>query len=184
MKRFAVSLVFGLVALSGLATADQRDARLVELFERLHRSEDSREIVHLQSGIWSIWTESAGEESNALMYDGLLAMRGKRYEVALERFDALVKHDAILRKAGTSGRRFFICLAVTKVDCRYQTGTGVGETPLWRLSGLGLCYEALGDEAAAVKAYQLALEAIRISIRCRQKSNGCEKRSTEEYLAT
>ena len=28
------------------------------------------------------------------MYDGLLAMRGKRYEVALERFDALVKHDA------------------------------------------------------------------------------------------
>ena len=93
MKRFAVSLVFGLVALSGLATADQRDARLVELFERLHRSEDSREIVHLQSGIWSIWTESADEESNALMYDGLLAMRGKRHEVALEFFDALVKHD-------------------------------------------------------------------------------------------
>ena len=51
MKRFAVSLVFGLVALSGLATVDQRDARLVDLFERLHRGEDSREIVHLQSGI-------------------------------------------------------------------------------------------------------------------------------------
>ncbi|MED6310862.1 MAG: hypothetical protein VX624_13295, partial [Pseudomonadota bacterium] len=93
MNWFAVSLVFGFVALFGSATADQRDARLVKLFERLHRSEDIREIVHLQSGIWSIWTESADEESNALMYDGLLAMRGKRYEVALEFFDALVKHD-------------------------------------------------------------------------------------------
>ena len=93
MNWFVVSLVFGLVALFGSAMADQRDARLVKLFERLHRSEDSREIVHLQSGIWSIWTESADEESNALMYDGLLAMRGKRHEVALEFFDALVKHD-------------------------------------------------------------------------------------------
>ena len=72
MNWFAVSLVFGFVALFGSATADQRDARLVKLFERLHRSEDSREIVHLQSGIWSIWTESADEESNALMYDCLL----------------------------------------------------------------------------------------------------------------
>ena len=93
MNWFAVSLVFGFVALFGSATADQRDARLVKLFERLHRSEDIREIVHLQSDIWSIWTESADEESNALMYDGLLAMRGKRHEVALEFFDALVKHD-------------------------------------------------------------------------------------------
>ena len=46
MNWFAVSLVCGLVALFGAATAEQRDARLGKLFERLHRSEDSREIVH------------------------------------------------------------------------------------------------------------------------------------------
>ena len=45
MNWFAVSLVFGFVALFGSATADQRDARLVKLFERLHRSEDIREIA-------------------------------------------------------------------------------------------------------------------------------------------
>ena len=38
MNWFAVSLVFGLVALFGSATADQRDARLVKLFEQLHRA--------------------------------------------------------------------------------------------------------------------------------------------------
>jgi len=160
MKRFAVSLALGMVVLSGLAAADQRDARLVELFDRLHRSEDSREIVHLQAGIWSIWTESANEESNALMYDGLLAMRGKRYEIALDRFDALVKHDPDFAEGWNKRATVFYLLG------RYEESIAdikqvlaLEKRHFGALSGLGLCYEALGDEAAAIKAYELALKA-------------------------
>ena len=160
MNWFAVSLVFSLVALFGSATADQRDVRLVKLFERLHRSEDSPEVVHLQSGIWSIWTESADEESNALMYDGLLAMRGKRHEVALKFFDALVKHDPDFAEGWNKRATVLYLLG------RYERSIAdikqvlaLEKRHFGALSGLGLCYEALGDEAAAVKAYQLALEA-------------------------
>ena len=160
MKRFAVSLVFGLVALSGLATVDQRDARLVDLFERLHRSEDSREIVHLQSGIWSIWTESADEESNALMYDGLLAMRGKHYEVVLERFDALVKHDSDFAEDWNKRATvLYLFGRYEELIADIKQVLALEKRHFGALSGLGLCYEALGDEAAAVKTYQLALEA-------------------------
>ena len=155
MNWFAVSLVFGFVALFGSATADQRDARLVKLFERLHRSEDIREIVHLQSDIWSIWTESADEESNALMYDGLLAMRGKRHEVALEFFDALVKHDPDFAEGWNKRATLYYLVGNTDASIEDIKKTlELEPRHFGALSGLGLVYLQQGKLALAEEAFQ------------------------------
>lgn len=162
MKKFAVFLMLSVIALSSLAAADQRDARLGELFSRLHRSEDIREIAHLQAYIWSIWSKDADKKSSAWMYDGLLALRGKRSNIALQRFDELVNYDpdfaegwnkraTVLYFVDFLGRFEESIVDIQKVLVLEKRHFGA-------LSGLGLCYEALGDEEAALEAYQRALQ--------------------------
>ena len=94
------------------------------------------------------------------MYDGLLAMRGKRQlrsSFSMHWSSTIL----ILRKAGTSERRFFICLAVTKGRLPISTGTGVRETPPERFPDSGSVMKRVGDEVAGGESISARIEAIR-----------------------
>lgn len=159
MKQFAVFLMLSVIALSSVAAADQRDARLGELFSRLHRSEDIREIAHLQAYIWSIWSEGADKKSSAWMYDGLLALRGKRFNIALQRFDELVNYDPDFAEGWNKRATVLYFLGRFEESIAdIQKVLVLEKRHFGALSGLGLCYEALGDEEAALEAYQRALQ--------------------------
>ena len=70
------------VVLTGLwsvsALADQTDARLPGLFDRLAMAHNQQEAASLESQIWLIWLESGRDDVNELVGAGTSAMSAGR----------------------------------------------------------------------------------------------------------
>ena len=58
-----------------LASSDQNDPRLDELFEMLRSSQDQGKLVEVEAEIWEIWYDSGNEEVDAMMALGSRSAR-------------------------------------------------------------------------------------------------------------
>lgn len=63
-----------MMALPAPGQADQSDARLDELFDRLRTTDNSLEAQLIEVQIWRIWLDSEREDMNALMEEGIRAI--------------------------------------------------------------------------------------------------------------
>ena len=154
-------LVFGLSMLAALDLhADQTDERLDGLFEKLLLVSNPDVLRATENRIWEIWLEHENTDVQQLLTLGTEAMNRRQFPEALLIFSQIVenfpdfaegwnKRATVLYLLGRYERSIADIKQVLALEKRH----------FGALSGLGLCYEALGDEAAAVKAYQLALEA-------------------------
>ncbi len=64
-----------LLCVAPLASSDQTNPRLDELFEQLQSSQDSLILVEVEAEIWEIWYDSGNEEIDALMAQGANSAR-------------------------------------------------------------------------------------------------------------
>ena len=156
---FALVLVL-IVGTSGPTVADQNDPRLDDLFARLSNPDNHLDAPDIQHEIWTIWMQSDDRRSNELLRLGVRAMQAGRHDIALSQFSALVSHQPDFAE-GWNKRA-----TVQYILGRYQESIADIKRVLsleprhfGALSGLGMCYEALGDLEAAVKAYELTLKA-------------------------
>jgi tetratricopeptide (TPR) repeat protein len=82
--------LLALAAVSGAARADQNDARLGPLFERLAAAPGPIEAELVEGQIWRLWAETPDPASRSLYESGVAAMERRDLRAAREALDRLV----------------------------------------------------------------------------------------------
>lgn len=163
--RAALALVLvalGLAAaglVSGAAWAGQDDPRLPALFTQLKTVRAPAQAEAIQQVIWSIWTESDNPEVNLLMLEGIDAMNQGDSERALKAFDSMVEVAPNFAEGWNKRATVLFSMHDFSASVANIQKTLQLEPHHWgALSGLGQIYVALGDEEAALRAFNRALE--------------------------
>lgn len=139
------------------AAASQTDPRLDALFRRLADTRDATEAALIEQGIWSIWLQSGDRKIDRLMAGGMAAMDAGDTDSAEQIFDEIVEEAPDFAEGWNK-----------RATLRYVMGDYQGSLAdiartlaleprhFGALSGMGLCYLALGDDAKALDAFRRA----------------------------
>jgi tetratricopeptide (TPR) repeat protein len=151
-----VALLWGLTAAPALA--DQNDARLEGLFERLHQAGDSETAQGLERQIWAIWLEIGDPESEGLLQRGVAAMAIDDLSRAAAAFDALVARSPGFAE-GWNKRATLRWLVGDYAGSVHDIQSTLALEPrhFGALSGLGLIYTEIGEPEAAIRSFEAAL---------------------------
>jgi tetratricopeptide (TPR) repeat protein len=147
-----------IVATSGLAYGDQRDARLAPLFEKLKMASGPTEARMVEQQIWIIWLEIEDPLIGDLLERGLVAMGRFDLVLALTHFDQIVK-DAPAFAEGWHKRstvHYFMGNLEASVRDIQQT-LALEPRHFGALSGLAVIYDNLDKPAAALRSFEAAL---------------------------
>lgn len=146
------------MTLAPIASADQTDPMLDELFATLQTTSDPAEAAAADRTIWQIWTASGDDAIDRLMQTGLIAMQTGQLAAAEAMFGEIIA----LRPNFAEGWN-------KRATVRYLQGDWNGsiadcgqtlaleERHYGALSGLGLIYMAKGDDAVALEWFERAL---------------------------
>jgi tetratricopeptide (TPR) repeat protein len=140
------------------ARADQNDGRLKGLFVQLLEAPGPGEAQILEGLIWSIWVQSDDGAVRALMQSGVDALSRGDYPHALGKFEQMVvvapdfaegwnKRATVHYLLGNYAQSLADIARTLELEPRH----------FGALSGRGLVYMALEDEARALKAFDAAL---------------------------
>jgi len=152
-------VVLGIGSMPPIAAADQNDARLDGLFERLRDASSAREGDRLQARIWEIWLETDDPEAAKLMRQGIVATNARRYDRALDRFDQLVARAPEFAEAwNRRATLYFLMGDYTASVTDIQRTLALEPRHFGALSGLGMIYDALDREDAALRSFEAALD--------------------------
>jgi tetratricopeptide (TPR) repeat protein len=154
-------LAIPLVALALLAVptlADQKDARLDALFEKLKSAPSDGEAREAEQQIWQIWIEHKNPEIERLMRQGIAAMNEDDTEEALGDFDQVVKYDKDFAEGWNKRATIeFVMGDYTASVADIERTLALEPRHFGALSGLGQIYLALNKKRAALKAFRAAL---------------------------
>lgn len=152
------------IAAMGLITAspgraDQSDARLEALFERLRTTAEPLEAQTIEVQIWRIWTDSGRDDVNALLADGTRAMAQGRLKEAIAIFDRVVATLPDFAE-GWNKRATAHYLYENYTDSVIDIESTLALEPrhFGAISGMGLIFMARGDEAGALGAFEEVLK--------------------------
>ncbi len=144
---------------SGPAAADQKDPRLDDLFARLLMARDFRAAQGIELSIWGIWIESNDPAVKILMEQGLHAMSRRDMRAALGKFDQTVKISPAFAE-GWNKRATVHYLLGNYIESLHDIDKTLVLEPrhFGALSGRGLVYLELEEEALALESFEGALE--------------------------
>lgn len=141
------------------AAADQRDPRLGELFARLKTTSDRRQAHEVEQMIWFIWSRSPSAGASLMLRQGTEYMNEGKHDAAQANFNAVVELAPEFSEGWNK-----------RATVRYLMGDYEGsiedikrtlsleERHFGALSGLGLIYDSLDENKAALEAFRAALE--------------------------
>jgi tetratricopeptide (TPR) repeat protein len=156
--RRIVSLAFASCIGMGMpAAADQHDASLEPLMTELKTAPTAEAARPIEQRIWSIWGKSGDATVDILMEQGVARLNEGDDDAALELFDRIVglapgfaegwnKRATTLYTMGRFDRSMKDIDKVLALEPRH----------FGALSGLGLCNIRLGNDKAALAAFQRA----------------------------
>lgn len=141
------------------AAADQNDARLDNLFERLRAAPDPRIANGIAREIWGLWITHEDDAINALMSEGQADMARRNYHGALGAFEKMVglapqfaegwnKRATVHWLLGNYGESLADIERTLALEPRH----------FGALSGRGLVYSALEKWDLALESFAAALE--------------------------
>ncbi|MFQ5960872.1 MAG: tetratricopeptide repeat protein [Candidatus Methylomirabilales bacterium] len=160
MGRIIGSIVLVMVtSLTAITFASQTDGRLNVLFDRLKATDSEAEAAALTHQIWVIWGQSDSAVVDALMTEGVAAMSRRDYEEALAVFDKVVGTEPDFAEGWNKRATVYYLMGEYEASVRDVERTLTLEPRHFgALSGLGLIYIAVGDDLAALKAFEAALK--------------------------
>jgi len=157
MTRLLATLAVAL-SLATPAAARQDDARLDDLFSALVATDDGQKAQGIEAEIWAIWMESGNPEIDRLLTTGTEAMAKRRFDDALDAFNAVIAADPDFAEGWNKRATLYYLMG------RYRESTADVERTLaleprhfGALSGMGLIASALGDDKAALGWFERAL---------------------------
>ena len=121
--------------------------------------EDSGTRDNAEQALWSIWFRSDDESVDAMMQNGTSQIKKQRYDEAIQVFTEVIQIAADFPE-GYNQRAiaYFMSDELSKSieDCKRTIE--LNPFHFGALAGMGQCYLKLGDLAAALDAFQRALE--------------------------
>ena len=158
MPRLLASLAVA-VLLGQPAAADQTSPSLDPLFERLKSAADPMEALPLEHMIWGIWIDAGDSGVDSRMADGIRLLHGRDFTGSLAAFDDVVLmapgHAEGWNKRATV---HYLMGDFEASDNDIRKTLELEPRHFGALSGMGLIYSALGNDAAALKVYERVLE--------------------------
>lgn len=141
------------------SVADQRDARLDDLFAKLQKPSENIPSKLVEAQIWGIWLESESDTINLLMEQGIAAMSNGDHATAYDAFSSITdlapefsegwnKRATVLYLLGQYRQSAADCARVLELEPRH----------FGALSGLGLIFTALQEPQKALDAFERVLE--------------------------
>ncbi len=141
------------------ARADQTDPRLDQLFVHLQEVDTSKQARMIEQLIWGVWLESKSPTLKLLMGRAVTAMGQRKLDDALEILHSVVTIAPNYAEGWNKRATVYFLLG------RYEESIVDVERTLaleprhfGALSGLGLIYTYLKDNAGALDAYERALK--------------------------
>ena len=158
---FKYSIILSLVLIFSISPtiAGQNDTRLNNLFERLRVTQDLAEAREIEGTIWEIWTESENANVNRAMLIGIASMHAGQLGTALNKFNEVIQLAPDFAEGWN--KRATIFYLMKKFD---RSVNDIAQTlkleprHFGALSGLGLINQAIGQNKAAIKAFEHALD--------------------------
>jgi len=139
--------------------ADQTDPQLTVLFERLRAAPDTATAGELEAQIWSLWMRSGVSELDALLGEGVQAMRGQDFAQAIEIFSRLVERAPKFAEAWNKRATAYYLAgdyAASMTDIRRTLA--LEPRHFGAISGMGLIFLERGDEQSALRAFEEVLK--------------------------
>ena len=158
---FKFSIILSLVLIFSISPtiAGQNDTRLNNLFERLRVTQDQAEAREIEGTIWEIWTKSENANVNRAMLTGIASMHAGQLGTALNKFNEVIELAPDFAEGWN--KRATIYYLMNKFD---RSVNDIAQTlkleprHFGALSGLGLINQAIGQNKAAIKAFEHALD--------------------------
>ena len=156
--KVAFLFVAVLLSLPTSVKADQSDKRLDSLFNTLGQAQDAYVLRDLERQIWSIWGALEDEKVKKEFDAGVQAMNQGRMILALRWFNRVVKKAPEFSEAWNKRATVFYMLG--KLD---QSISDIERTidleprHFGAFSGLGLIYMKMGNNEAALEAFERVL---------------------------
>lgn len=139
------------------ARADQTDARLPGLFERL-RAADPPTAAFLREEIWEIWFAADEPEVDQLMALGDAAMASGQLRMAVAMFDAVIERRPDFAEGwNRRATAYYMLGAYERSEADVARVLQLEPRHFGALSGLGLIHTARERFDAAIAAYERAL---------------------------
>lgn len=159
MRRIILPAFVALLGFAAMpARAAQDDPRLPSLFAALKAAPSAGEAKALEDKIAAIWDETRDRETEALMEKGLTAMAEDEEQAALKTFDAVVTHAPNFAEGWNKRATVEFLLDDYRASMADIAHTlQLEPRHFGALAGLGQVELALGDKAAALKAFSQAL---------------------------
>ena len=153
---FAIVTVL-LVMLGGFAAgATQTDPRLDSLFDQLQKTTNAREAQGIER---QIWMEAGTEDLNILMKQGTVAMSERDFPLAMESFDALIALAPDMAEAWNKRATLHYLMQNFEASVAdVQQTLALEPRHFGAIVGMGMIYDQLGDQAAALRAFEQGLK--------------------------
>ncbi len=160
--RYAAIIAISLLALLWVAPpagASQTDERLDTIFDRIKTTDNNAEGAALAELIWEIWLQSDNDIVNDLMSKGIEEMSVRNYKAALTAFNKMGEIDPEFAEGWNKRATVYYLMENYRASMRDIERTLTLEPRHFgALSGLGLIFLAIGNDGAALKAFEAALE--------------------------
>ena len=147
-----------LVVVASTAFPDQNDERLDALFEVLKTAGDSQAARAAEAEIWRIWIESGQEEIDALMVKGIAAMGNRQFDDAISIFGQITERAPRFSEGWNKRATAYYLnedLVASVEDIRRTLA--LEPRHFGAISGMGLIFLSLGDQAGALNAFEAVL---------------------------
>jgi len=139
-------------------TAAEKQVILDSLFEQLKAAESEDAAAFIENLIWELWLISEQEEVNALMAKGIEEMSRGNYARAVQAFSAITELSPDFPEGWNKRATAYYLKGDFAASMRdIQRTLALEPRHFGALTGLGLIYTALGNELAALKAYETVL---------------------------
>lgn len=153
-----IALITFLSFLPVTLMADQTDQRLHALFSRLHTAEDASDAAVVANLIWAIWHQSDNDQINELMIRGSTQITSHDYPEAVQTFSEMIELDPGFAEAWNKRATVYYLMGeFLKSVNDIEKTLELESRHFGALSGLGLIMVALGNDEAAINAFEATL---------------------------
>jgi len=158
IRRLLALVLLAGALLAPPAWARQDDPRLDPLFERLAATDDDNEAALIANQIWSIWIETGDPALDRVMARGVVAMRLRQLDAALESFDYIIETDADFAEGWNKRATVYFLMGRYEDSIRdVERVLALEPRHFGALSGMGLILSELGEDGQALDWFERAL---------------------------
>ncbi len=141
------------------AHADQHEAALDTLFHTLAQTRDPAHARVVEGQIWKIWLSSGDRTVDMQMARGVAFMNSGDFASALELFDKIIARNPDFAEGWNKRATVYYLMGELKKSVLdIERTLALEPRHFGAFSGLGLIYLASGEDRAALRAFEKALE--------------------------